>query len=218
MQLVLTPELLIEAYKNGLFPMAYSGGSNFVHWVCPKMRGQLDIDDFHTPRSLKKQILKNARQGAYEITIDQDFVRVMALCAEEDETRPETWINDQIIEAFINLHHAGHAHSVEYRENGQLLGGLYGLKIAGAFFGESMFSRTTGASKTALIHLVARLWKGRFSVLDTQFVNDHLLQFGAYEIEHKAYIRRLKCAIDQHSDFTLDGINEMDLVHEFLKR
>ena len=198
--------------------MAYSGHSQYVHWVCPEARGQLDIADMHVPRSQKKEMRRKIKDGVYQITINQDFAAVMRYCAEEGESRPETWINDQIIKAFIELHELGHAHCVEYRENGELLGGLYGLKIGGAFMGESMFSRVPSASKIALVHLAARLWKGGFEVLDTQFVNDHLLQFGAYEIHHKDYMRRLKRAINIEADFMLDGADEMALVQDFLAR
>lgn len=214
MQLVLTSELLIEAYKHGLFPMAYSGHSEYVHWVCPENRGQLPIETFHIPRSLKKQI----RSKSYRIKVDQRFREVMEYCAEETDNRPETWINNQIIEAFTKLHRQGHAHSVEYYEDDVLLGGVYGLKIGAAFFGESMFSRTPNASKIALCHLVARLWKGGFTVLDTQFINDHLLQFGAYELSHHDYIQKLHGAIDTRADFHLSGMDERAIITEFLEK
>ena len=176
MQLVLTTELLIEAYKQGLFPMAHSRHSPYVHWVCPEERGQLPILDLYIPKSLKKTVKKSP----YTVKVDTDFSAVIAACAAAQDDRPETWINDEIINAYTKLHEKGIAHSIECWDGDQLVGGLYGLKLGGAFFGESMFSRSRDASKVALVHLCARLWQGGFEILDTQFVNDHLMQFGVY--------------------------------------
>lgn len=212
MQLVLTTELLIEAYKQGLFPMAYSAGSPFIHWVCPELRGQLPIQNLHIPKSLRKTIKK----GGYTVTTDKAFEAVIGLCAESNESRPETWINTPIMQAYINLHHDGHAHSLEVWREGELVGGLYGLEIGAAFFGESMFSRATDASKIALIHLCARLWKGGFTMLDTQFVNDHLKQFGVYEVPHRAYMKQLREAVKREADFRLQGLEEQTLVRDYL--
>lgn len=221
MQLVLTTPLLIEAYKQGLFPMAYNAGSPFIHWVCPELRGQLSIENLHIRRSLRKVIKRGLIEGTpYHVTIDKAFEAVIGLCAESVETRPETWINDPIRKAFINLHHEGHAHSVEVwreGENGQkLAGGLYGLAIGGAFFGESMFSRRADASKIALVHLCARLWKGGFTLLDTQFINDHLKQFGVYEMPHREYIKQLRAATEHKADFCLDGTDEKTILNDYL--
>ena len=213
MQLVLTPELLLEAYRHGLFPMAYSSDSPYIHWICPEKRGQLSITDMHIPKRLRKTV----RTAPYDITIDTAFEEVIALCAEKAEDRPETWINDSIEKVYNQLHERGYAHSVECWDKGELVGGLYGLAIGSAFFGESMFSRARDASKIALIHLVARLWKGGFTLLDTQFVNDHLMQFGAYEIQHAAYKQELEKALQLRGDFLPDTMDELSLVEEYLQ-
>ena len=218
MQLVLTPELLIEAYKQGLFPMAYSADSPYVHWICPEERGQLSIEALHISKSLKKTVLRNIkRNGPYNITINTAFEDVMRKCAAENDDRPETWINEPIIESYCKLNARGHAHSVECWDDGKLVGGLYGVAIGGAFFGESMFSRARDTSKIALVHLCARLWKGGYTLLDTQFVNDHLKQFGVYEVSHGIYIGLLKEALALESDFLLEGVSEAALVQEYLK-
>jgi len=211
MQLILTTELLLEAYKQGLFPMAYSSGSPYIHWICPEMRGQISIEDIHIPRSLKKTL----RKKPYEIRIDTAFEDVIKACAKPEADRPETWINDPIIKAYCQLHKDGYGHSIECRQDGKLVGGLYGLAIGGAFFGESMFSKERDASKVALIHLVARLWKGGFTLLDTQFVNDHLQQFGVHEITHRDYLRQLKPAVKKQADFQLAGIEENQIIEDY---
>jgi len=219
MQLVLTPELILDAYSQGLFPMAYSAGSPYVHWVCPEERGQLSITNIHFSKSLKRKI----RNEPYTIKINSDFSGVIAMCAENTDTRPETWINDSIRDVFIKLHHQGHAHSIEaWQEHDDeeiLVGGLYGLAIGGAFFGESMFSRATDASKIALAHLVARLWRGGFTLLDTQFINDHLKQFGVYEVTHEQYKMQLDESVNVPADFHLHGreIDENDLVKAYFE-
>ena len=215
MQIVPTPELILQAYAQGLFPMAYNAESPYVHWICPEERGQLSITDIHFP----KRLIKTIRSGPYDITVDTDFSGVVALCAENTDGRPDTWINDLIRDVFIKLHRQGHAHSIEAWEDDQLVGGLYGLVIGGAFFGESMFSRARDASKICLAHLVARLWKGGFTLLDTQFVNDHLRQFGVYEVPHKTYEIQLKEALDVEADFHLSGcqLSERDLVLEYFE-
>jgi leucyl/phenylalanyl-tRNA--protein transferase len=215
MQLVLTPELILEAYRQGLFPMAYNAESPYVHWICPEERGQLSISDIHFSKKLKKTV----RRAPYDIRINTDFSGVIASCAENTADRPETWINDSICDVFIKLHKQGHAHSVEAWLDDELVGGLYGLAIGGAFFGESMFSRARDASKICLVHLVARLWKGRFTLLDTQFVNDHLKQFGVYEVPHETYKLQLDSALKETGDFALTDYNlsESDLVDAYFK-
>ena len=219
MQVVLTPELILEAYREGLFPMAYSAESPYVHWVCPEERGQLSITDIHFSKSLKKAI----RNAPYTIKVNYDFSGVIASCGEYTDERPETWINDSIRDVFIKLHHQGHAHSVEawQEQNGEqaLVGGLYGLAIGGAFFGESMFNRATDASKICLAHLVARLWRGGFCLLDTQFVNDHLKQFGVYEVTHEQYKMQLDEAVETPADFQLHGrdMDEQGLVQAYFE-
>lgn len=214
MQLILTPELLLEAYRQGLFPMAYNAESPHIHWICPEERGQLSITDIHFSKSL----LKTVRSEFYNVRIDTAFAETIEACAQTTPSRPETWINEPIKKAFIDLHEQGHAHSVECWQDGQLVGGLYGLAIGGAFFGESMFSRARDASKVALVHLVARLWKGGFTLLDTQFVNDHLKQFGVYEIPFNEYKTRLNDALAVKGDFTLENtpMSEKELVSEYL--
>ncbi len=218
MQLVLTPELLIEAYRQGLFPMAYSADSAYVHWICPEERGQLSITDLHISKSLKKTVLKNTkRNGPYKIKINTAFEQVMRSCAAAKDDRPETWINEPIIEAYCKLHARGYAHSVECWDGDTLVGGLYGVSIGGAFFGESMFSHARDTSKIALVHLCARLWKGGYRLLDTQFVNDHLKQFGVYEIAHNAYIDQLADALKLETDFMLDDFSENTLIDAYFK-
>ena len=211
MQLVLTPELVLEAYRHGLFPMSYSGDSPYVHWVCPKLRGQLSISNLHIPRRLKKTL----RHAPYDVRVDTAFKAVMEGCAQTKEKRPETWINPSIIESFCALHEQGHAHSVECWQDGALVGGVYGLKIGGAFFGESMFQTARDASKIALVHLTARLWRGGFTIFDTQFTNDHLEQFGVYEVQHDEYMKHLQDAITQDSDFQLRGLKPKDILDQY---
>ena len=218
MQIVMTPELLLEAYRQGLFPMAYSADSPYMHWICPEMRGQISIPHMHISRSLERTVRKNKNRGeSYQIKVDTAFSQVIKSCAERRENRPETWINQPIIDVFIDLHKKGHAHSIEYWEGAQLKGGLYGLVIGGAFFGESMFSRTPNASKIVMVHLVARLWAGGFTVFDTQFVNEHLKQFGVYELPHKEYMGRLGQAIHLDVDFKQSGKTEAELVAVYLE-
>lgn len=200
MQLILTPELVMEAYRQGLFPMAYNSGSPTIHWICPEKRGQLSIEHIHIAHSLKKAL----RKHPFEIRINNDFDAVIRACAEPTETRPETWINTQILNVFCELHRRGHAHSIECWKNDTLVGGLYGLAIGGAFFGESMFSRATNASKIALIHTIARLWKGGFTLFDTQFVNEHLKQFDVYELLHLDYKTQLDQALKIKASFFPD--------------
>ena len=189
----LTSELLLKAYAYGVFPMAKSREDRTVFWVQPKLRGVLPLDGFHIPRSLKKTI----RRGQFTITVDAAFAEVMAGCAETTHARPDTWINEQIVRLFTELHHAGVAHSVEVWDDGQLVGGLYGLAMGSAFFGESMFSRVTDSSKTALVALVAMMKRGGFTLLDTQFITDHLARFGTVEISQKEYLVELAAALQR---------------------
>lgn len=198
----LTPELLLSAYARGYFPMARDRDSREVHWFYPEYRGILPLGDFHVPRRLKRSI----RQQPYRVTIDHDFAAVMRACAEPGHEatveRPETWINGEIERAYTRLHHLGFAHSVECRDQGGLLlGGLYGVAIGGAFFGESMFSRARDASKIALVHLVARLKAGGFRLLDAQFYTEHLSQFGAIEVPRDSYLAELAPAVATKADF-----------------
>ncbi|MEM7569205.1 MAG: leucyl/phenylalanyl-tRNA--protein transferase [Pseudomonadota bacterium] len=193
----LTPDLLIKAYACGLFPMAENSKSEDLFWVEPKERGILPLDAVHVPRSLAKTI----RKQPFRVTIDTAFDDVMRLCAQMTPKRKETWINADILRLYGALHAMGQAHSVECWDGGALVGGLYGVRLGGAFFGESMFHRATDASKIALIHLVARLRVGGFSLLDTQFTTDHLAQFGVIEIPRDAYQDRLATALEERGDF-----------------
>lgn len=198
--ITLTPEILLRAYTCGVFPMARSRRDPRLYWIDPTDRGILPLDDFHIPRSL----LKTVRRGTFEVRCDTDFLSVMEGCAEPAADRPDTWINEEIVRLFTQLHGMGLAHSVETWHNGCLVGGLYGLAMGGAFFGESMFSRTADASKVALVHLVARLRHGGFTLLDTQFVTDHLRRFGAHEVPKHIYLDQLAAAINRPASFPID--------------
>lgn len=188
-----TPELLLRAYRVGLFPMAETRGGNRLYWLDPEFRGVLPLERFHAPRRLLRTVLR----GPYEVSVDQDFAGVIAACAAAQPGREETWINRDIERLFGELHRTGHAHSVECREAGVLVGGLYGASLGGAFFGESMFSTARDASKVALVHLVARLRVGGYRLLDTQFVTSHLAQFGTEEIPRDRYKALLAAAVDE---------------------
>ena len=187
----ITPELVLKAYAYGVFPMAKSRGDDTIFWVQPKLRGVLPMDDFHVPRSLRKVL----RRGTFRITVDTAFDLVLEGCAHPAPGRTETWINGRIVGLFRDLHQAGLAHSVEVWRGDELVGGLYGLAMGAAFFGESMFSFADNASKVALCHLVGILKKGGFVLLDTQFITDHLRQFGTIEIEQKDYLAKLSAAL-----------------------
>lgn len=187
---VLTPELVLSAYALGLFPMANDRDDPTVHWIDPIRRGIVPLNRFHVPRRLRKTI----RQQRFELRIDHDFGEIIRSCADATYDRPRTWLNDELIEVYIELSRRGHAHSIEVWQDDRLVGGLYGLKLGGAFFGESMFSRERDASKVALVELVARLQSSGFALLDTQFITSHLRQFGAIEISRQAYRMRLQRA------------------------
>lgn len=193
----LTPELLLRAYAYGVFPMAESRDSDELYWIDPQLRGILPIDDFHVPKRLKRTI----RQGKFEVRIDCAFEEVIDGCAEAREGRENTWINEPIRRLYTALFDMGFAHSVETWRDGRLVGGLYGVAIGGAYFGESMFSRERDASKVALVYLTARLKRGRYTLVDTQFVTDHLKRFGAHEIPRGTYHVRLQEALRQPATF-----------------
>lgn len=196
----LTSDQLLRAYALGVFPMARHRHDERLFWIDPEERGILPLDDFHLPRSLKKVLKK----GLYTLRCDTAFAEVMRLCAEPRPERPETWINDEILRICLELHDLGIAHSVESWADGRLVGGLYGLSLGSAFFGESMFSRADDASKVALAHLVAVLKKGGYRLLDTQFVTQHLTQFGAVEIPRREYLGLLTAALEQRARFQGD--------------
>jgi leucyl/phenylalanyl-tRNA--protein transferase len=187
-----TPELVLRAYRAGLFPMAERRDADRLYWLDPDKRGIQPLDDFHLPRRLARTVLS----ATFDVRCNTAFEAVLAGCAEPTEDRPETWINPDIERLFGALHAMGHAHSVECWQGGVLVGGLYGVALGGAFFGESMFSRVRDASKVALVHLVARLRLGGFALLDTQFVTDHLARFGAIEVPRLDYRRLLAEAVD----------------------
>lgn len=197
-QFEITPELLLRAYRAGLFPMAESRRGDRLYWLDPEQRGIIPLDRFHLP----KRLLRTTLSGAFTVTANRDFAGVIAGCAEPAEGRDDTWINADIERLFGALHRMGHAHSIEVWDGapdpGQLVGGLYGVALGGAFFGESMFSRARDASKVALVHLVARLRMFGFTLLDAQFQTAHLAQFGCHEVPRNAYKRDLAAAVDRN--------------------
>ena len=203
-QIKLTPEIILRAYAAGIFPMAESRDDHELFWVDPEMRGILPLDGLYISRSLKKRL----RQQRYEIRCDTDFSGVIQGCAESTIDRNDTWINTEIIHLYSRLFHMGHAHTVECWRDDELVGGLYGIALKGVFFGESMFSRQTDASKIALVHLVARLRENGFVLLDTQFVTDHLTSLGAIEIPRDNYHQLLDEALSVEADFNADGSAE----------
>ncbi len=186
-----TPELLLGAYAEGVFPMAEDRFDPTLYWYDPEFRGILPLDTFHCPRRLKKTV----RSGLYQVTFDQDFDQVIRSCAKPARGRRTTWINDRIVELYTSLFERGFAHSIECWKDNELVGGLYGVALGRAFFGESMFSRQRDASKVALVYLAARLKYGGYELLDTQFITDHLQQFGAVEITRAEYKAMLATAV-----------------------
>lgn len=194
----LTPELLLRGYAMGIFPMAEHRDDPEVFWVDPKRRGIIPLDGFHISRSLARRL----RRAPFTISVDTDFAAVVDACAD----RAETWINAEIRAQYLALHRLGHAHSVEIWEGPDLVGGVYGVVLGGAFFGESMFSRRTDASKIALAYLVDRLNQAGFVLFDTQFLTEHLASLGAVEIPRAEYRRRLERALDRPADFTAPDI------------
>jgi len=183
----LTPELLLNAYANGYFPMADSRDAKELHWYQPELRGTIPLDDFHVPKSLAKFL----KRSNFTYSTNRVFREIITACAKRDST----WINDTIIDLYCELRAMGFAHSVEVWHDEKLVGGLYGVSLGGAFFGESMFSTETNASKAALVHLVALLKEKGYMLLDAQYTNDHLKQFGVIEIPCKEYLQQLKRAL-----------------------
>jgi leucyl/phenylalanyl-tRNA---protein transferase len=198
----ITPDILLKAYAVGVFPMAERAEDSALYWVEPDERGIFPLNRFHIPRSLRKEV----RRRGFDIRVDTAFRRVMEECAKKRPARQSTWINKRILNLYTELHGMDHAHSVECWHDGELVGGLYGVKIGAAFFGESMFSTTPNASKVALVHLVARLNHGGFRLLDAQFMNPHLKTLGAVPIAKAAYKKMLALAITGDADFAaFDG-------------
>lgn len=205
----LTPDLLLHGYSIGVFPMAEHRHDPEIFWVDPKRRGVFPLDGFHISRSLARRM----KRGGYTIAIDQDFAAVVDACAD----RAETWINAEIRELYLQLHDLGHAHSLEVRDadDDALIGGVYGVVLGSAFFGESMFSRRTDASKIALAFLVDRLNQAGFTLFDTQFITSHLASLGAQEISRGAYKSLLQDAIGVEADFTAPEIPD---AHSVIQR
>jgi leucyl/phenylalanyl-tRNA---protein transferase len=204
----LTADLLLRAYAAGIFPMAESADDPELYWVDPVQRGILPLDKFHLPRRLARTI----RSERFSIACDRDFAGVMRGCAEPTSERPQTWINDEIVAVYSALHESGHAHSVEAYSDGALVGGLYGVSLGGAFFGESMFSRVTDASKVAFAHLIAHLIRGGYRLLDTQFVTDHLGRFGTIEISRARYRHLLAEALKTEAYFPAEDLAGAEVV------
>jgi leucyl/phenylalanyl-tRNA--protein transferase len=194
----LTPDILLRAYAIGIFPMAEGRDHRELHWIDPEQRGVLPLDSFHVPRKLRRRI----RRDDFQVTCDTAFAKTILACAEPTDNRPDTWINPAIQKLYTELHGMGFAHSVECWRDGELVGGLYGVSLGAAFFGESMFSRAPDASKVALAHLVLRLRKGGYRLLDTQFVTAHLERFGVIEIPRQEYRSALAQAITSQARFT----------------
>lgn len=202
-----SPETLIKAYSLGVFPMADSAESREIKFYDPDVRALIPLawregarHEFHLPRRLARTV----RQHRFDVTIDRDFPAVIDQCALLGEGRDETWINRDIRQLYIALHRLGFAHSIEVWQDGRLVGGLYGVALRAAFFGESMFSRQTDSSKVALVHLVARLRAGGFQILDAQFTNDHLRQFGIHEVSRDQFQQRLQRALGTAADLQVD--------------
>lgn len=195
----LDPQTLLRAYANGLFPMAESADSPDIFWVEPRRRGVLPLNAFHAPRSL----LRTLGRERFHFTHDRAFAQVLVECAAPAPDREQTWINGMIAEAYQSLHQLGRAHSIEaWTADGILAGGLYGVRLGSAFFGESMFTRITDGSKAALAALIVRLRVGGFQLLDTQFLTEHLARFGAQEVDRNVYRSLLTAALAVDADFS----------------
>jgi leucyl/phenylalanyl-tRNA--protein transferase len=193
----ITPEVLLRAYACGIFPMAESADDPTLFWVEPEMRGVIPLEGFRIASRLRRTV----RSDAFTVTVNKAFKAVIAECAAPQAGRDDTWINKRIKDLYEGLHKLGHAHSVEVWQDSHLAGGLYGVSLGRAFFGESMFHRVRDASKVALVHLVARLIAGGFELLDTQYVTEHLRSFGAVEIPRRRYTSLLDRAIRGEADF-----------------
>ena len=193
----ITPEVLLKAYACGIFPMAESAEDPALFWIEPERRGIIPLDRFH----LSSRLARTVRSDPFTVTVDRDFDAVLDGCSEPMPGRTHTWINGRIRNLYRKLYELGDCHTVEACEDGELVGGLYGVSLGRAFFGESMFHRARDASKVALVHLVARLRAGRFRLLDTQFVTEHLRTFGAVEVSRPAYHKMLDAALVGEGDF-----------------
>jgi leucyl/phenylalanyl-tRNA--protein transferase len=210
----ITPEVLLKAYACGIFPMAESAEDPALYWIEPDKRGVIPLEQFHVPSRLARTV----RSDRFSIRIDHDFERVLDGCAEPQPGRTRTWINARIRTLYCRLYDIGHCHSVEAYENDELVGGLYGVCLGRAFFGESMFHRARDASKVALVHLVARLRAGGFKLLDTQFVTDHLRIFGAVEVSRRQYHKLLEAALVGEADFAALPLDRAIAGNDALRR
>lgn len=195
----ITPQVLLKAYSCGIFPMAESEDDPALYWIEPQHRGILPLDRIHIP----KRLVRTIKNAPYSVKVDTDYEGVIDGCAASRPGRNSTWINKRIRNLYRELFHLGHCHTIEVWDGDQLVGGLYGVALGGAFFGESMFSTARDASKIALVHLSARLIAGGFSLLDTQFVTEHLRQFGTVEVEREEFHRRLEASLRLRADFRL---------------
>ena len=193
----ITPEVLLKAYACGIFPMAESADDNALYWIEPEQRGVIPLDRFHIPARLARTV----RADRYTVAVNRNFAAVIEGCAAPQPGRGRTWINSRIRNLYRKLHERGHCHSIEVYDGDTLVGGLYGVTLARAFFGESMFHVSRDASKVALVHLIARLRAGGFTLLDTQFVTDHLKIFGAREIPRRDYHKLLEAALIGEANF-----------------
>jgi leucyl/phenylalanyl-tRNA--protein transferase len=214
--LEITPDLLLQAYRIGVFPMGERRDDPKLHWLDPRLRAVLPLDGFHLPQRLARTV----RGGRFEVSADTAFAETVRACAEPRPGHPESWINEPIVELYSELHRRGYGHSVECRVEGRLVGGLYGVAVGAAFFGESMFTRERDASKVALVHLVARLIRGGFRLLDCQFMTEHLRSFGAFEVPRDEFKVMLAEAIGQTAMFQreLGGVDPCAIVQESTRR
>jgi leucyl/phenylalanyl-tRNA--protein transferase len=194
----LTPEIVLRAYAEGLFPMAERRDDPTLFWVSPELRGIIPLDGFH----VSKRLARTVRSDRFAVTFDHAFADVMHACAAPAPGRNESWINEEIVRLYTALHVTGYAHSVECWRDGALVGGLYGISLGAAFFGESMFSRERDASKVALVHLIAQMKRGHYRLLDTQFLTTHLASFGAREIPRLAYLALLEDALNHQASWS----------------
>ena len=199
----LTPANIIKAYSVGIFPMAENYSDQKIYWINPQNRGILPLGGLHISKSLRKTI----RRKLFDVTYNDNFRHIIQECAKIGQRRPETWINQEIMEAYIELHKIGYAHSIECWIDNKIVGGLYGIALGGAFFGESMFSHQSNASKIALVHLVAILKDRGFILLDTQFTSDHLETMGVIEISRENYLKKLKNALTKSPVFYQKNTN-----------
>ncbi len=207
-----SPELFLNAYRHGVFPMAEDADDAFYNFYAPHDRALLPIKNLH----ISKSLMKSVKKQSFEIKINTAFEDVITACAHPYKNRDTTWINNPIKQTFLDLHNQGYTHSVECWDGGELVGGLYGIAIGKVFCGESMFSIATNASKIALVHLCARLYEGGFEILDSQFSNPHLLQFGLYEIPQEEYVDLIQDKMNKNADFICEGKAQSELINNYL--